>query len=169
MKDFNGREQEWETGKSVICEHPFDGMTWSLTKYKVYEIQGLMDAENRITLIDDRGAKLDVDAERFLYHPYTVTIPEDASMIKTIDELLHEIAYSWDYAYYPQTLLREGDGLFHVNKLTIGPHWTEYKGEYQWLASGLYEALCRIYEVIEKTRKTHGQPKKYDGSEVEES
>lgn len=169
MKDFNGKEQEFEKGKLVICEMPFDDMTPSLTHHKAYEIQDVRADEGRLVLTGDNGKEIWVNSSRFLYHPYEVTLPEDAPVITTIDELLHEIAYSWDYATYPYTLHRAEDGLFHVNKLTVGPYWTEYKGHYSKVLPELYQALCRIYAVIEEARRVYGQPKKFNhDSEVEE-
>lgn len=163
MKDFYGEEREFEVGKLVICEWPLDGL---LTKYKPYTIQGTRPDEGRVVLIDDHGQEVWARSDRFLYYPYTVTVPEDAPQFNNLDELMHEIAYSWDYSTYPQTLHRAKDGLFHANKLTVGPGWSEYKGNYYKFDIGLYVYLSQIYEIITAARRQYGL-KKWDGTDSE--
>lgn len=165
MIDFNNCIMEFEVGHYAIAE-----VGGVLTKYRAYEILERRPEENQLLLRDDSKdspVEFWVDSRCFRYFPYSAVVFAEGEH-KTIDELLHEIAYSWDHTYWPSTLHKDEDGLFHVNKLTISPFWTEYKGQYEKVAPGLYEYLCRIYEVIEEAREKFGKPKMFDGTEVQD-
>ena len=79
-----------------------------------------------------------------------VTLPDDCPIIHTFDQLMNEIAYSID-SQHP-CLIKSEDGRFHLNKLTIGPTWIEYKGQYEKLADGLYDKLTIFHATWEKLR-----------------
>lgn len=79
-----------------------------------------------------------------------VTLPDNCPVIRTFDQLINEIAYSIDEDH--PCLIKSDDGLFRLNKLTIGPYWIEYKGNYEKLADGLYDKLIIFHATWEKFR-----------------
>lgn len=61
MIDLQGNEIE--THDQVVCVKPIDGY---LTLNRVYRIQGCLDEQNRIILIDDNGREGWFNSNRFL-------------------------------------------------------------------------------------------------------
>ncbi len=68
--------------------------------------------------------------------------------ITTFREVFDYISYDWDHMY---TLSKDKDGVFHVNKLSIGKNFVQYKMECHELAEGLYERVAQLYEVMQET------------------
>jgi len=68
--------------------------------------------------------------------------------ITTFREVFDYISYDWDYMY---TLSKDKEGIFHVNKLSIGPNFVTYKTESHELAEGLYERVSQLYDIMQET------------------
>jgi len=68
--------------------------------------------------------------------------------IETFREVMDQITYDWDYSY---TLSKDNEGIFHVNKLSIGPDFLVYKTECSELAVGLYDRVSQLYDLLQET------------------
>jgi len=68
--------------------------------------------------------------------------------IETFKEVMDQITYDWDYSY---TLSKDNEGIFHVNKLSIGPNFLVYKTECSELAAGLYDRVSQLYDLLQET------------------
>lgn len=71
----------------------------------------------------------------------------NSNKIETFKEVFDFITYDWDYPY---TLTKDKEGVFHVNKLSIGRNFVQYKTESHELAEGLYERVEKLYKVIKE-------------------
>lgn len=71
----------------------------------------------------------------------------NCSKITTFREVFDWIAYDWDHLY---TLSKDKDGVFHVNKLSIGKDFLVYKTESHELAEGLYERVEQLYATMQE-------------------
>lgn len=71
----------------------------------------------------------------------------NCSKITTFREVFDWIVYDWDNMY---TLSKDKDGVFHVNKLSIGKDFLVYKTESHELAEGLYERVEQLYSTMQE-------------------
>lgn len=66
--------------------------------------------------------------------------------ITTFRDVFDYICYDWDHLY---TLSKDKDGIFHVNKLSIGPNFVVYKMDSHELEEGLYDKVSQLYEIMQ--------------------
>lgn len=70
----------------------------------------------------------------------------NSNKITTFREVFDYICYDWDHHY---TLSKDKEGIFHVNKLSIGPDFVTYKTECHELEEGLYEKVSQLYDIMQ--------------------
>jgi len=68
--------------------------------------------------------------------------------LETFREVFDYITYDWDYLY---TLSKDNDGVFHVNKLSIGKDFLVYKTDCHEIAEGLYDRVSQLYELMQES------------------
>lgn len=74
----------------------------------------------------------------------------NSNKITTFQEVFDYITYDLDDGY---ALSKGKDGIFYVNKLSIGPNFVQYKTECHELADGLYNKVQKLYDLFqEETR-----------------
>ena len=70
----------------------------------------------------------------------------NAEKIETFKDLMDEVVYDWEFN--KDNLRLSEDGVFHMNKTSIGKNFLEYKTECHELADGLYDKLYKLYEML---------------------
>ena len=71
----------------------------------------------------------------------------NSSKIETFEEILDYIMYDWDYMY---TLSKGDDGVYCVNKLSIGPNFLIYKTECHEIENRLYKKVEKLYNLLQE-------------------
>jgi len=74
----------------------------------------------------------------------------NCSKIERFRDVFDYIMYDWDYMY---NLSKDKEGIFHVNKLSIGQNFVTYKTDSHELAEGLYDRVCQLYDVLLEERR----------------
>lgn len=69
----------------------------------------------------------------------------NAGTIHTFKELMDQIVWSWESPY---ELIKDEKGCFHLNKLSIEPHYVIYKMETYALSPGVFQQLEQFYRLL---------------------
>ena len=75
----------------------------------------------------------------------------NSGKIDTFKEVLDYIFYDWDYTY---TLSKDSEGIFYINKLSIGPNFLNYKTENYEIDKELYNKVNTLYKLLQENTRS---------------